>query len=214
MKGSVVANDLTQPGIAIVPNPGQARKDGQAAPPFENLTIIVPSNQFAPAGTYRDEVNLRMFQIVDGVPRQTGEDVPLAIVVDIPARAQINLAGTSSPVFGELGGSGLEFGELEPGKERQAFIQVRATAPVTLALSSENNGSLRHRIEKNAPTVPYSLTVDGRSVDLASGPKRLDRAPSQGLGAENYRMVARILDVTGRVAGDYQDVITIIVEPR
>ena len=216
MRGSVLRNDLNQPSLTFASNPGQGRKGtDQISSPFEDLIVMVPSAQFAPAGTYRDDVTLRLFQIVNGVPQQTSEDVQLSIVVDIPARAQINLAGTSSPIFGSLGGSGLDFGQLEAGKERQAYLQVRATAPVMLTLTSENASMLRHRSEKTgAQAIPYSLSVDNQVIDLSKGPKRIDRTPSQGLGAENYRMVARILDVRGRIAGEYEDVITITVEPR
>jgi hypothetical protein len=148
-------------------------------------------------------------------PRQHGEDQILSIVVDIPARAQINLAGSSSPIFGGMSGTGLDFGELEKGAERDAYIQVRATSAVMLTLSSEFGSAMRHKIERTSvPAVPYALTVDGQSVDLSSGSKRIDRAPTQGLGADNYRMVARILDVAGRIGGEYEDVITVTVEPK
>jgi spore coat protein U-like protein len=209
MRGTTVRNTVDQPTVSVLTNPNQS---GETS---ELLNIIVPSAQFAKAGIYRDQVRLRLFHIVSGVPQQYGDDLLLSIEVDIPSRAQINLSGASSPVFGNLGGTGLDFGELSHGKEREAYIQVRATTAVMLTLSSENGSKLKHRAEIGSEAlIPYSLKVDGQPVDLASGPKRIDRAPVGGLGADNYRMVARILETDGRLAGDYSDTITIVVEPK
>ena len=216
VRGSVVANNVTTPSVAIIPNPGKSpHNNGVQGSGFEQLKVIVPGAQYAAAGSYRDEVTLRMFEYVNGVPQQLGDDQLMSIVVDIPARAQINLAGGYSPVFGGISGTGLDFGELVEGAERDAYIQVRATSSVMLTLTSQNGSKLLHKIEKGAvPAVPYSLTVDQQPLDLATGPKRIDRSPDRGLGAANYRMVARILNVSKRIAGEYGDVITVTVEPK
>ncbi len=216
-RGGNVRNDLNLPTAVITPNPGNGPKgaDIQRGSPVETVKVIVPAGQFAPAGTYRDDITVRLFRVVNGVPEQTGEDQIVSILVDIPARAQINLAGSSSPIFGGISGSGLDFGQLEQGEERDAYIQVRATSPVMLTLSSEFRSQMRHRFEgTGVPGIPYSLTIDNQTVDLSTGAKRIDRSTTHGLGADNYRIAARILDVRGRVAGQYEDVITVTVEPK
>jgi spore coat protein U-like protein len=209
IRGTTLRNTLDQPTMTVMTNPNQS---GETS---ELLNIILPSAQFAKAGTYRDQVRLRLFHIVNGVPQRHGEDLLLSIEIDIPARAQINLSGSSSPVFGSLGGTGLNFGELVQGKEREAYLQVRATTAVMLTLSSQNGSKLKHRSEiGDGASIPYGLAVDGQPIDLASGPKRIDRAPIGGLGADNYRMVAKIIEIEGKLAGEYTDTITIVVEPK
>ena len=209
IRGANVANTLNQPSVSISPNPGKGPPytTADVDSPSELLKVLLPAAQFAPAGSYRDNVTVRMFRFVNGVPYQVGDDQLLSIVVDIPPRAQINLAGIS--------GTGIHFGQLTKGAERDAYLQVRATAPVILTLSSEHRSQLRHKVEKLAvPSVPYHLSVDGQPVDLRDGPQRIDRAPSGGLAADRYRMVVRVMDVNGRIAGDYSDVVTVTVEPK
>lgn len=207
LEGSTTANDLNAPTRV---NPKRA--GGTLS---QSVKLVVPAGQFARAGSYTDHITLRLHDLSDGVPRKMGADMILAITVDIPARAQINLAGSTSPVFGGINASGLDFGELQTGKERDAFVQVRATSPVILTLQSANRGVLSHKTEPtNSRAIPYALTIDGEAISLTGSSARINRTPVNGLGADNYRMVARIVDADGRKAGRYEDVITISVEPK
>ncbi|WP_205479344.1 hypothetical protein [Sphingomonas arenae] len=215
INGVLVSNDLNAPaaingnGRQVSRGSGEERKTRTI-----RLKAMIPAGQFAPAGLYEDQLTLRLYDVTDGVPQQVGSDVPLIIGGDVPARAQINLAGTSSSVFGSVNAAGLSFGQLVTGAERDAYIQVRATAPVLLTISSANKGAMRHRSEPAATAIPYAFSVDGQALDLRGGPKRLDRNPARGLQAENYRMAVRITDADNRQAGTYEDVITITVEPK
>ena len=207
IEGSTTANDLNAPTRV---NPKRA--GGSLS---QSVKLVVPAGQFANAGSYTDHITLRLHDLSEGVPRKMGVDMILAITVDIPARAQINLAGSTSPVFGGVNASGLDFGELHTGKERDAFVQVRATSPVILTLQSANRGVLNHKTEPtNSRAIPYALTIDGEAINLSGSSARINRTPVNGLGADNYRMVARIVDADGRKAGRYEDVITISVEPK
>lgn len=215
INGAVVSNDLNAPAAISVGSRQVSRGSGEALKTRTiPLKVMIRAGQFAPAGLYEDQLTLRLYDITDGVPQQVGSDVPLIIGGDVPARAQINLAGTSSSVFGSVNSAGLSFGQLVTGAERDAYIQVRSTAPVLLTISSANKGAMRHKSEPAATSIPYSFSVDGQALDLRGGPKRLDRNPVRGLQAENYRMAVRITDAENRQAGTYEDVITITVEPK
>jgi spore coat protein U-like protein len=207
LNGSVIVNDVNAPLPLASGSTNGAQRN--------TLKLIVPQGQFAPSGTYDDQLRLRLYALDGGTPRQLGTDLVIAASAIIPARAQINLAGSSSPVFGNMPAAGLYFGDLREGAERDAYIQVRATSPVVLTVSSQNKGEMLHKVDAGLSRgIPYDLSVESQSLDLRSGPKRIDRTPGRGLQAENYRLAVRILDTDQRLAGTYEDIVTITVEPK
>lgn len=209
LNGSVIVNDVNAP-LPLAQASGS--KNGAKK---NLLKLVVPQGQFAPSGTYDDQLRLILYALDGGTPRQLGTDVVIAASALIPARAQINLAGSSSPVFGNMPATGLYFGDLRKGAERDAYIQVRATSPVVLTVSSQNKGEMLHKVDAGQSRgIPYDLSVESQSLDLKTGPKRIDRTPGRGLQAENYRLAVRILDADQRLAGTYEDIVTITVEPK
>lgn len=108
----------------------------------------------------------------------------------------------------------VKFGDMTPGATRDAVVQVRATRPVAITLSSRNLGVLKHTELKGTAGVPYSLTVDGVPVNLAGSSAPIQRTPELSLDGTSYPMTVTIGDTTGRAAGNYKDRITISVMPQ
>jgi hypothetical protein len=206
--GRVLENQFDTPRAA---EPLQAGKDGEGR--FE-LRFRIRDGEFVPSGEYTDQLKVRLFRLGDGAPRQVGTETVIMVSALVPARAQLNVAGADTQVFGANPAGAIDFGDLITGASRQVFVQVRATSPVLLRLSSAERGQLRHSTFGNKVRgVPYSATLSGAELALQSGPVGLARSPSAG-AVENYPLRFSITDAEGRTGGIYQDVVTISVEPR
>lgn len=212
--GGVVQNDLNS-AFRIQLNNGEGNGNGVTRSRIVRLRFSVAARQFGEAGEYEDRLMLRLFEKSSGMPRQVGADLPVLVTAIVPPRAQVNFAGASSEVFGSMSAGGIDFGELRTGAQKDAFIQVRATSPVQLTFSSFNSGRLRHKVTPGATAaIPYTILIDSEPLALEKGRVTLARKLKSGLEASNYRFAVRIDDADNRIAGTYEDVVTITVEPR
>lgn len=207
--GQLLENDaLTPQGRIILPA-------GQGKTATAILRFDIPAGLIAAAGQYDDLITLRAYSIGEGPSEQLGEDRLINVSAFVPARAQVNLAGSDSKSFGAMSLDALSFGDLTVGAQRNAYIQVRSTAPVLISIQSENLGIMRNTaLGANGQGVPYELRVEAAELDLAGGTAQIEREPPRSLAGASYAMNVRIAETEGRVAGLYEDTLTITVEPR
>jgi len=207
--GAEFLNDLTAPMGAVFLEGGVGK---QASLTFR---VEVPAGLIAPTGSYDDLLTVRAYDVT-AAPVRLGLDRTAAGVAVIPARAQVNLAGASGGFGGTFGLDRIDFGILQVGETRNAFVQVRATSPVTITVSSANRGLLRHDVLKEqVGGVAYALSLDGQPAALAGGPYALDRSPPITLDGISYPLALRITGpLAGLPAGVYKDTLTVDVVPR
>jgi spore coat protein U-like protein len=179
------------------------------------VRIKLPAGVTGAAGLYEDALTIRAFS-TDGGIESIGRELSRVSRARIVSRAQVNIAGAS----GAFGASPfaleqIDFGTLQTGAIRNAFVQVRATAPIGITISSRNAGSLEHAALGRAAQVSYAAALDGQELSLAAGPTTVSRTPPMSLDGESYPLTLRL---TGSVddlpAGEYRDVLTINVVPR
>lgn len=188
---------------------------GQGSTAAAILRFDIPAGLIAAAGQYDDLLTLRAYSAGQGPSEQLGEDRLINVSAFVPARAQINLAGSDSKSFGAMSVDALSFGDLSAGAQRNAYIQVRSTAPVIISVQSENKGLMRNIVlGETVQGIPYELRVESAKLDLAGGTAQIEKEPPRSLAGASYAMNVRITDTTGRVAGAYEDLLTITVEPR
>lgn len=175
------------------------------------LNVAVTRDAVADAGEYALDLKLAVAD-ADGVTLLPS--IPIRLVLTSTPRAQLNLAGASG-AFGS--GSSVEvvdFGEAETGATRRIFVQVRANAPSTLTISSENKGVMRLLADvENPTTIPYAVELDGEPVDLTKL-WTSDVDPPRTLAGASLPMVFTLGRVEGQMAGRYEDLITIDVSPH
>lgn len=179
------------------------------------LQIEIPAGEIGPAGLYLDQLTLRLTDLASG-GAQIGSDVSAVATAAIDSRAQVNIAGSSAaPAAARFAAARLDFGSLSQGEERNAIVQVRATAPVSISATSGHSGVMRR--DGSAPTeagLAYQLTIDGEVLNLVS-PASIERTPPLQLEGGSYPLSVRITeDPNARPAGDYEDLLTIDVVPR
>ena len=204
--GDDYANNIAAPQGSIT------LKGGAGKVKSITLRIKVPRGLIAPAAMYSDTLRFRTYQA--GTAIQMGPERTAFARAAVEARAQVNIAGTSSSNFGSFGIDQIDFGTLDSNETREAAVQVRATRSVAISISSQHHGKLKHKALSAAPGVPYSMRIEGENVTLSGAPFVLLRAPPASLDGANYRMQLRIGDTSSRPAGNYQDMLTITVSPQ
>ncbi|WP_295802084.1 hypothetical protein [uncultured Microbulbifer sp.] len=168
------------------------------------FTISLPRGQARRAGDYRNNFVARIF--VNGRPVQ---DIDFQLSVRVAAQADLHVAGNGE---GQLGRSTvMNFGRLETGETLTALLAVRANSAYNLAVSSENNGQMRHvSLAGEDTAVPYTASLDGQQLNLQGGGDRRDFSiPNDGEQMRNISV--QIGDTSGKMAGRYRDTLRVTV---
>lgn len=170
--------------------------------------LTLAPGQTVSAGRYSDRLFVQLLE-ADRVI----DEREIELAVDVQAQASIALAGNAAAGFSRATfGGGLDFGDLAPGKEREALLFVLSNTAYALRFTSANRGSLRHVSDMSAPnTIGYTARLDGRALDLATTAMVDGRDTRRFISLPPYRLNVRIGDVSGRPAGQYRDVITVDV---
>jgi hypothetical protein len=163
------------------------------------IFLSLPPGQPGRAGDYAGLVPVRLFVMEDGLPVQIDETT-VDMSVTVGARLSVSAPGFAG------GSADVDLGDISEGFERMFVFDLAGNSPVSVSLASLNSGSLMH--EKADVAVPYSAMLQGRPVDLRTGPSvsRHDLDPS--------RTQTMTLEISGGrierpVAGVYRDTLTI-----
>lgn len=202
--GAVFSNSLTAPIGSVSVSSGKTKT--------VTLRVKVQAGLVAPAATYADLLTFRLFRVGSGPILQVGTDRTASAGAIVEARAQVNIAGASGSFGVPFALDRMDFGALTAGTAKSAIVQVRATSPVSINVTSQNLGKLKHKVLTGDAGIGYTLQLDGANVPLSSS-FSLNRSPPVSLDGINYPMSVKIGDVTGRPSGDYQDTLTINVAP-
>lgn len=185
----------------------EARLAGGRSEPALLLNAFLDPGSFVAPGDYRDTITVTAFSngvAVDQI------DAELSLLVS--PEADISLNGASDNGFSSPGGGSLNFGRLKSGKERFAFLFVRSNVNYGLSVASENRGHLVHLIEQGREAqIDYTAWLDQSPLDLAVKSTVATGRMTPQAKFRPHKLTARIGDVTGKVAGDYQDVLLVEV---
>lgn len=128
-------------------------------------------------------------------------------------RAQLNISGASGSFGDGASMSVIDFGIAETGKTRRVFVQIRANTLAQLTIDSENNGQLIHKEnpEKALP-IPYSARLDASEINLETMYIQDFDIPRTYSG-QSLPFELTLGDISGAMAGDYEDTLTIEFSP-
>lgn len=170
------------------------------------ISLVILPGQLMRPGPYRDRLTLQLLDSERHLDsRETG------IEVSVAAQAAIAAAGSQFGGFSVARGAAMDFGVLEQGKEREAFLFVQSNSNYVLRLQSDHGGVLRRQSGSASPdnSISYQASLDGVPLDLKQPVTVRNR---EGIRSEApYTLRARIGQVEGKQAGSYQDVITVDV---
>lgn len=208
----VTPDGVEYPNSLDQPLPISANPNGTTT---VTVRFQVPAGQMASAGTFSDQIRVRLLDLQVG-KAQKGE-VATLVSATVPSRAQVNLAGGAGPFnAGAFAFAGLDFGELAMGAVRRAFVQIRATRPVTISLLSQNAGAMRRTGSSNAAeAIAYTLALDGTTIQLANGRQSMSATPPVSLDGQSLALAVQLTGNPDLLpAGQYRDVVTIEVTPN
>lgn len=203
--GAVFTNSITSPIGAVSISGGKSKT--------VTLRVRVAAGLIAPAAIYNDVLTFRVYRVSPTPLVQMGTDRTASAAGQVEARAQVNIAGASGSFGSPFALTSLDFGTLTTGAAKSAIVQVRATSPISINVTSANLGKLKHSVLTTDAGIPYALTIDGSVVPLVANASSLLRSPPITLDGVNYPMSVQIGDVKGRPSGNYQDTLTVNVAP-
>jgi hypothetical protein len=157
------------------------------------------------AGIYREQFTVRFNCNVKGGSNYGESMGAVAVSVAVPNVISVNVAGASAS--GQIDFQ--DFATLS----RSLNLSVRSTGPFRVRAASENAGAMvRDRVTNptDVDLIPYSLTLDGQSMDVGSWSSR---QPRVGLTGRQFPLEVTAADISSNRAGEYRDELTITFEP-
>jgi spore coat protein U-like protein len=175
-----------------------------------SFTFYIPPGQLVPAGTYTDQVSVRIYRFYnDTAAPQDSRTVTITAVVVPAAVLSVVPAGSG---FSSSTSQDLDFGELTLGESLGCDLLIKKNTGCNITFSSLNRGVMKGIPTPTADAVPYACTVNSSLINLAT--PALVTLPSGVSPAPNgVRLPVSITvgDPSNAAAGDYQDEITITV---
>ncbi len=173
--------------------------------------LVVPGNQAATPGTYRDQIDIFVYSETDGLPQLTAtHTVNLALTVKPEIDLQI-LSGNGS-------GSGpdvhtVDFGELQTGEQVELRIKVNANVAFEVIVSSENGGEFRHVSQPQA-SISYTVQVGTSTAADWRRPVSLAGLPTVGSRVSFFPLTIIVGSVEYSLAGLYRDRLLVTVQAQ
>ncbi|MFC7335213.1 spore coat protein U domain-containing protein [Rhodocista pekingensis] len=169
---------------------------------------IIPAGQMVPADTYRDVVRFTLYEWEDGTPGRIldSRTVQVRAKVREVFQASVRVGGITRPLAGVAGT--LDLGELSNGAATTFDLEVSGNAGYDVSLESENRGYLVSH--DGGGSIPYGLTLDGRSVSL-------QRSVTLGFGGSNaaqHGLTVTVPAASNALAGTYRDNLVLTVSAR
>jgi Spore Coat Protein U domain len=187
-------------------------------PAAQTLVVRMAAGQFASTGTYSDVLDITLVDAArDNEPITADQGMvnrlSVPVTVTVPSKAQVNIAGSAGS-FGTFALTTLDFGELQQGTARNAFVQVRATTSMRVSVTSANGGALERLGTTYRARVAYALTLGGTDLPLAAGTQSLRVDQPATVDGESLPLLVTLTGATESLpAGTYQDVLTVDVVP-
>ena len=173
--------------------------------------LMVPGNQAASPGTYRDRIEISVYTETNGSPQLTAaHTVDVALTVRPEVKLQMQSGGGL--------GSGpdvhvVDFGELQTGEQAELRMQVNANVAFAITVSSENGGELRHVSEPQA-VIPYTVQVGGSTPADWRRPVTLVGLPTSGSRVSFFPLVITVGSVEYSLAGLYRDRLLVTIQAQ
>jgi len=173
--------------------------------------LLVPGDQAASPGTYRDQIDISVYTRINGSPLLTAtRTVDVALTIRPEIKLQILSGGrhSSGPDV-----RAVDFGELQTGEQAELRLQVNSNVAFKIAVSSENNGKFRHVSQPQA-VIPYALQVGSDTPADWRRPVTLFGLPTSGSRISFFPLVITVGSVEYSLAGLYRDRLLITVQAQ
>jgi spore coat protein U-like protein len=166
-------------------------------------------------GMYTSRVRVFLYNLGGKTPEYL-DDSEFTLTTQIPSSMLIGYNSLSAGTDRVI----MDFGDLTSNEQQTATIMVRANRDFSMRLTSQNGGILRLKegggaAPAGADTIPYTLLLNGQKATLSSGQITvINNGRATGANGRAYPLSVTIGEVTQKLAGEYQDTLTLTVEGR
>lgn len=159
---------------------------------------LIGRGQIAGPGRYSDRIETVLYT-EDGFSELDRRDLWIGLAVESVAILSVAGGGVATSV---------PFGKLTAGATRTVIVEARANAPYTVELSSANDGRmiLDPPVAGQLWSIAYRATLDGAVMDF--GTEQRVPISSGTAGVRSHTLGFQILEIKGKRAGTYRDIIT------
>lgn len=171
---------------------------------------IIP-NQFLPAGTYTDSIDVSVY-----TPGSNQSEDTIQVDIEVFVSQFVGLNVGDLTVFDPLhqGGYSMDFGTLESFEQQSTNVVALANIPYTIKVSSANNGSMKH--ESLDEYIPYQFSFAQSAADLTGSQTNpivvLESTDITSSTGDVYQIEVEIGYFDWKPAGDYHDTISFEIE--
>ncbi len=173
------------------------------------LTYAIPPQQIVAAGAFTGDVEIAVYEgnVGSGVLRAR-QIVPLSTMV--AAVTELSFAqGQFDP---NVGVYLLNFNTMHRGDIKGVTLHTRSNGGYRIYLRSVNGGVMRQLVPLDNSAVPYTLSVDGKTIPITDSDIQVVSFPGATSPSGNaHRVDVLIGDIAGVAAGDYADLISISI---
>ena len=172
--------------------------------PSKTFQLRYPSLQWKPAGTYQGKLEVAL------IGSHSSHSLPpksIPITMNVLPIAKIQFYGIAQNHYN------LDLGELSSYKlvNSAPKLWVQTNSGYSIAVSSDNQGKLRHQTEESRWDIDYSMNIDQHRLDLRQTVSEISRnEPTQG---SPMNIQFEIGDTNNKPGGRYKDTIQISIEP-
>lgn len=187
MRGSEFERTLTFEGRLPVPNSGR--------------TVL-------PKGNFTDLITAEARPVINGTNSATKT---FQVSLNIPAEIDISLVAPGGNFDPTKTSYTMDFNVITAGDTRQVDLKVKSNAGYSLSLSSQNGGQLKHVAENY--NIPYQMKVNGGVRQFAGPTVPLIIGTGTGITPAtgvNFSLSMEMGNPANKLAGSYEDVITVI----
>ena len=184
--------------------------------PTENTenfyAVLTPPTSFKPIGTYTDTFVINLYRFFFGF-YFLADSGSMTFTYTIPAMVSLSIVPPGQPHDPNSTGLLLDFGVLNENESKNFDTLVLSNTDYEIKVSSQNGGKLQHQsvsqkinYEFTFNGTPFNLTPPGAATTVVTG---VGPTPPNG---DRYSGNVQIGSLTNKVAGTYEDTVTITVE--
>lgn len=171
--------------------------------------LVVPNlgRTVLPKGNYTDLITATARPDRNNVVSTTKN---FQVSLNIPAEIDISLVNSGGTFDPTKTSFTMDFNVISAGDTREVDLKVKSNAGYSLSLSSQHGGAIKH--QSSNFSIPYQMKVNG-GIRQFSGPSvplvigtGTGNTPAGGV---NFSLSMEIGDPANKLAGPYEDVITV-----
>ena len=164
-------------------------------------------------GTYRDNISVSVFEGAFGSTNRADATRNMRPQLVVQEEVMLSLVNTGANFNAQDVTQSLDFGTLQSGASSSFDLMVQSNAALQIAMSSQNDGQLKHTSQNSI--VPYVLSVNGETKSLSNS----DTVPvvvasgsgSTPAGGARHAVRVEVGSINNKMSGLYQDNITVTV---